>query len=127
MSLTASREKLRIMASMADSGSVQRLSAVRVLPGGELVAVEDKRRITASQSFRREASALHPEIGKSQRLLRDFDDLWHFDCLRPRQHECNRLSALAEQRVVTGRETTLRSVAGDTMHNCRKKRWWQPQ
>ena len=71
MSLAASREKLRIMVSKEESG--QRLSAVRVLPGGELVAVEEKRRSNASQPFRREASALWPEIGNSQRLLRDFE------------------------------------------------------
>ena len=52
--------------------STQRLTDVRVLPGGEVVAVEKPRQGSA-QPFRREASALRREVGSVKHLLRDFE------------------------------------------------------
>lgn len=71
MSLAASRDKLKRMTAMHESSSsVSRIPAARVLPGGEVVAVEEKHRITP---FRREASALRREKGSSKHILHEFE------------------------------------------------------
>ena len=71
MTLAASRDKLRVLVGMQDTASSSsHFPATRLLPGGEIVAVEERRRSTP---FRREASALRPEKGNSKTILEEFE------------------------------------------------------